>query len=86
MREHDDSDRIIESIYRCSEEAVPVAIRGHGSKRCVTGTIDGTPVHTSDHTGVVGYEPDELVLTVRSGTPLKGDSGITGCTRSNASI
>ncbi len=30
----------------------------------------GTTLNTSGHTGIVSYEPTEMVVTVRSGTPL----------------
>ncbi|HEY9052812.1 MAG TPA: glycolate oxidase subunit GlcE [Gammaproteobacteria bacterium] len=31
----------------------------------------GTPLNISEHSGVVNYEPTELVITARAGTPLK---------------
>ncbi len=48
-----------------------LAIRGGGSKRFLTGDIDGAVLDVTRHRGIVSYEPTELVLTARAGTPLR---------------
>jgi glycolate oxidase FAD binding subunit len=46
-------------------------IRGGGSKSFYGQAPVGEPLDTSLYGGVVSYEPSELVITVRAGTPLK---------------
>ncbi len=48
----------------------PLCIRGGGSKAFYGGAQIGEPLDTRPHTGIVHYEPSELVVTVRAGTPL----------------
>jgi glycolate oxidase FAD binding subunit len=45
-------------------------IRGGGSKAGIGAPRDASLVGTGGFTGVVDYDPPELVLTVRAGTPL----------------
>jgi glycolate oxidase FAD binding subunit len=48
-----------------------VRIRGSGSKDFYGVSLEGTIVDTRDFSGITEYEPTELVLTARSGTPLR---------------
>ena len=48
----------------------PLAIRGGGSKAFYGREVTGRPLGVSGHSGVVSYEPTELVVTVRAGTRL----------------
>lgn len=50
--------------------AAPLCIRGGGSKDFYGNEPRGEPLDTRAHTGVLAYEPTELVITARSGTPL----------------
>ena len=47
-----------------------VAVIGGGSKSFLGGALLDSPVSTRDYTGVINYEPTELVLTARAGTTL----------------
>ncbi len=49
----------------------PLWITGGGSKGFYGRPVSGTPLTTSTHRGIVAYDPSELVLTVRAGTPLR---------------
>lgn len=57
----------IESRYRT---ATPVEIRGTGSKAFMGREPAGEVLITAGHRGIISYEPTELVVRVRSGTPL----------------
>ena len=49
----------------------PLELRGGSSKRFYGGPPRGEPLWLAEHRGVVNYEPRELVLTARAGTPLE---------------
>ena len=55
-----------------SEEKKPVALRGGGTKRSFArpDPSDTTTLDLSALSGIVLYEPEELVMTARAGTPL----------------
>lgn len=63
--------QVREAVAWAVSEDVPLAVRGHGSKAAI-----GRPmrtVHTLDLSrlsGITLYEPEELVLTARAGTPV----------------
>jgi glycolate oxidase FAD binding subunit len=52
-------------------ERKPLRIRGGGSKDFYGGTAAGELLDTRSHAGIVNYEPTELVITARCGTPLE---------------
>jgi glycolate oxidase FAD binding subunit len=62
---------VVDAIAWAAAEEVPLEVLGHGSKRAL-----GRPVQAeytldlSRLTGVTLYEPEELVLSARAGTPL----------------
>ncbi|MDK9701891.1 MAG: glycolate oxidase subunit GlcE [Sulfuritalea sp.] len=63
------SDRIEEYRSRILERK-PLRLRGGGSKDFYGGPLAGDVLDTRGHSGIVGYEPTELVITARAGTPL----------------
>lgn len=48
----------------------PLRIRGSGSKDFHAHALAGKPLATGAFRGIVDYEPSELVITARAGTPL----------------
>ena len=48
----------------------PLRLRGAGTKDFYGGGLRGDVVEMAAYSGIVAYEPRELVLTVRAGTPL----------------
>jgi glycolate oxidase FAD binding subunit len=48
----------------------PLRIRGGGTKDFYGGTIIGEVLNTRPYAGIVDYDPTELVITARAGTPL----------------
>jgi glycolate oxidase FAD binding subunit len=65
----DTSEQFAQRIRAASREA-PLRIRGGGSKDFYGGPLVGEVLDTRGHSGIVSYEPTELVITARGGTPL----------------
>ena len=51
-------------------ERKPLRLKGGGSKDFYGGALVGAVLQTGGHSGIVSYEPTELVVTARCGTPL----------------
>ncbi len=66
----DRTETIRGRVRAAFESGTPLCIEGGGSKRFFGRTPTGEPLPVSDHRGIVNHEPSELVLTVRSGTPV----------------
>ncbi|HEY6863659.1 MAG TPA: FAD-binding protein, partial [Burkholderiales bacterium] len=48
----------------------PLRLRGGGTKDFYGHALDGEVLDTRGYAGIVAYEPSELVVTARCGTPL----------------
>ena len=59
-----------ERIRSASAERRPVRIRGGGTKDWYGQSLQGEIIDTRSHRGIVAYDPAELVITARAGTPL----------------
>jgi glycolate oxidase FAD binding subunit len=57
-------------LAEAAARGVPVRIRGGGSKDFLGDRLEGELLDTRRYAGVVDYEPSELVVTARAGTPL----------------
>jgi glycolate oxidase FAD binding subunit len=62
--------QVKEQILTAAAEGRPLEIRGGGSKRWYGQQVQGELLDTRAYSGVVDYEPTELVITARCGTPL----------------
>jgi glycolate oxidase FAD binding subunit len=60
----------IERIRAAHEHDTPLIIQGGGSKDFYGNAHEGEVLNTRTLAGVVDYQPKELVLTARAGTPL----------------
>ncbi|MDR9437509.1 MAG: glycolate oxidase subunit GlcE [Thiohalophilus sp.] len=67
----DISEQLQQQVQSALENHQPLSIRGGNSKAFYGHAVSGTPLETGGHTGIVTYEPTELVLTARAGTPLE---------------
>jgi glycolate oxidase FAD binding subunit len=63
--------QLSETIREAAAQKRPLCIRGGGSKDFYGGPVHGYKLNTIDYRGIVAYEPTELVITARAGTPLK---------------
>jgi len=63
-------DSYVDTIRHAIEQRQQLRIRGSGSKDFYGGTLSGTVLDTQRYSGIVSYEPQELVLTACAGTPL----------------
>ncbi|EEA02598.1 FAD linked oxidase domain protein [Burkholderia sp. H160] len=66
----DDSERLVAEVGQALARGTPLSIRGGNSKGFLGRPVRGTPIDTSSHRGIVSYDPTELVITARAGTPL----------------
>jgi glycolate oxidase FAD binding subunit len=63
-------DQLGERIRATSAAGTPLRIRGGGSKDFYGERLEGELLETAPLAGIISYEPSELVVTVRAGTPL----------------
>lgn len=61
---------MIEQVRAAAARQAPLRIRGGGSKDFHGTPPQSEPLDTRGYHGIVSYEPSELVVTVRAGTPL----------------
>jgi glycolate oxidase FAD binding subunit len=62
--------QLSEAIREAMTRKRPLCIRGGGTKDFYGGAIRGDRFSTAEYRGIVEYEPTELVITARAGTPL----------------
>jgi glycolate oxidase FAD binding subunit len=60
------TDRILEA----SQTGQPLRLRGGGTKDFLGQSLQGEVLDTTAYSGILSYEPSELVITVCCGTPL----------------
>ncbi|HUL47609.1 MAG TPA: glycolate oxidase subunit GlcE [Steroidobacteraceae bacterium] len=58
------------AVMEAHRERKPLCLRGAGTKDFYGESREGAPLDLAGYRGVVEYEPSELVLTARCGTPL----------------
>ena len=67
----DTSEAIVAALAQARARKTPVYISGGGSKRLMLGRLcEAAELDVSAHRGIVDYQPQELVITARSGTPI----------------
>ena len=63
-------EKIVEEFRSRILERKSLRLRGGGSKDFYGGPLGGAVLETGGYSGIVSYEPTELVVTARCGTPL----------------
>jgi glycolate oxidase FAD binding subunit len=70
VMQQDLSAELQERVKQALAEKLPLVIRGGGSKDFLGREPMGETLELAGHSGLVNYEPTELVVTVRGGTAL----------------
>ena len=66
----DQTAELAAAVASAVAENRPLFIAGHGSKKAWQPELQAEPLDLATHTGVIDYQPTELVVTTRGGTPL----------------
>ncbi|MCC2633000.1 MAG: glcE [Ramlibacter sp.] len=61
---------LVDRVRAAAAQGTPLRIRGGGTKDFHGERLEGELLETGGLRGIVNYEPSELVVTVRAGTPL----------------
>lgn len=61
---------IVAAVRSAHDSHAPLRLRGAGSKDFYGSLLAGDVLDLSGHRGIVAYEPTELYLTAKAGTPL----------------
>ena len=70
MADQDRSAELAERVQKAAQQRTPLSVQGGGTKAFYGRACAGEALALAEHQGVVYYEPSELVLTARAGTPL----------------
>ena len=68
--DQDISQNLAEQVAAAHATGRPLRIVGGGTKTFLGRPVEGDSLDVSGHRGIVSYEPTELVITARAGTPL----------------
>lgn len=61
---------LVEQVQRAALSKTPLSIRGSDTKLWYGHRVEGEPLDVRGYAGIIDYEPTELVITARAGTPL----------------
>ena len=64
-------DQFRDQILNAAQSKSLIRITGSGSKDWLGGNLKGNSLSTRNYSGIISYQPDELVITVKAGTSLK---------------
>ena len=64
------SSELQQAVLAAIAQKTPLQIIGSGSKSFYGRAASGTALSIAEHSGGISYEPSELVITARAGTPL----------------
>lgn len=68
--DHDASAALLEQVNHALNQRTALRIQGGNSKAMLGRPVCAEVLDTRQHRGIVSYDPTELVLTTRAGTPL----------------
>lgn len=64
------TDAVRERVTSAFESSTPLAVKSGATKDFLGNPVVGAALQLSAHRGVIDYQPTELVITARAGTPL----------------
>jgi len=67
---NDASALLLDQVNQALAANTPLRIQGSGSKAFLGRAAEGQLLDVREHRGIVSYDPTELVVTARAGTPL----------------
>lgn len=70
MVDRDCSESLREQVADARERHVALRIRTAATRAFYGRAVSGEPLDVGGHRGIIDYQPSELVVTVRAGTPL----------------
>jgi glycolate oxidase FAD binding subunit len=70
MGDRDISQELAEQVRGAADRRQPLRLVGLDSKGFYGHPVKGEPIQLSAHRGITSYEPTELVLSARAGTPI----------------
>jgi glycolate oxidase FAD binding subunit len=70
QQDRDAGDTLQEQVNEAIQSGLPLRIQGANSKAFLGREVAGEVLDTRIHRGIVTYDPTELVITARAGTPL----------------
>ncbi len=68
--ERDIAEELCAQVAEAGRSGTPLRIAGGGTKAFYGRTVEGTALDVTGHRGITHYDPVELVVSVRAGTPL----------------
>jgi glycolate oxidase FAD binding subunit len=68
--ERDIADALCEQVKKAYAERTPLRIVGADTRAFYGRPVEGEALHVAEHSGIVHYDPVELVVTVRAGTRI----------------
>jgi glycolate oxidase FAD binding subunit len=66
----DQAGELADRIAQAAAATRPLRIVGGGTRAAYGRPVTGEPLEVAGHRGVVAYDPSELVITARAGTPV----------------
>lgn len=70
--ERDLAEEFCAQVAAADRAGSPLRIMGGGTKAFYGREVDGSPLDVTGHQGITHYDPVELVVSVRAGTPVYG--------------
>jgi len=78
--EHDLAAELAAQVRRAAAAKTPLRIVGGDTKAFYGRQIDAEPLSVAGHRGIIDYDPSELVVVARAGTPLDEiEARLTAC-------
>ncbi|MBB3329377.1 glycolate oxidase FAD binding subunit [Halomonas campaniensis] len=71
IQSQDASEALAERVRRAEAEGTPLRIVGGDTKAFYGRRVEGEALSTREHRGITEYDPVELIVSVRTGTPLR---------------